>query len=88
MVLSKDKAGSPSSLAATSCPFAARATLGGLRNAEPVASVVPLHIFLEMHLELAICISGAGNAGEGIFSAARAELLGHLLGCEETGMAA
>lgn len=41
-----------------------------------------------MHCELSVGVCGAGNAREGIFPAARTELLVHVFGGEETGMAA
>lgn len=58
--------------------------MGGLGNAVSVASIVPLHILLQMHLELSVCICGARYTSEGIFTAAWAKLLGHVFCGEKT----
>ena len=62
--------------------------MGGLGNAENVSSVVPLHVFLQVHLELPIGIGSARDTSEGVFSAPWAKLLVHVLGREETSVTA
>jgi hypothetical protein len=41
-----------------------------------------------MHCELAVGSSGTRNTGKSVFAAARAELLGHILGGQEAAVAA
>lgn len=62
--------------------------MDGLRHAKPVAPVVPLHVLFQVHGELAIGIGGAGDPGQGVLTAARTELLAHVLGGEEASVAA
>lgn len=88
LVLGQDELVPPSTLAAASFPFAAGITGHGLRDAVAVAPVVPLHVLLQMHFELAISLRRARYAGEGVVSAARTELLVHVFGSEEAGVAA
>lgn len=88
LILGEDELCSPSTLASTTFPFSAGAAGNRFRDAKPVATVIPLHVFLEVHCELSVGVCGAGNAREGIFPAARTELLVHVFGGEETGMAA
>lgn len=88
LILGEDELCSPSTLASTTFPFSVGAAGDRFRDTEPVATVIPLHVFLEMHCELSVGVCGAGNAREGIFPAARTELLVHVFGSEETGMAA
>lgn len=88
LIWRKDKLISPSTFASAAFPFPAGAARRGLRDAEAVAAVVPLHVLFEVHGELAVSVCGAGDARESIFSTAGAELLAHVFGAEEAGVAA
>lgn len=59
LVLGKDQLSAPSPLSAAALPLAIGAAGHRLGNAETVASVVPLHVLLQMHGELTI---GSGSA--------------------------
>ena len=87
LVRCKDKLATPSTFASAAFPFPIRATGDGLGDTVAVSAGVPLHILLEMHRELPIGVSSAGHTRKGIFSTARTELLGHVLGGEEASVA-
>lgn len=88
LILGEDELSAPSSLSTAALPLAVGAASDGLGNAETVASVVPLHVLLQMHGKLAVGSRGARHTGKRIFTATRAELLVHFLGGKEAGMAA
>lgn len=88
LILGEDELSTPSSLSTTTLPLAVGATSNGLGNTETVSSVVPLHVLLQMHSELAVGSGGAGHTGKRVLTAARTELLVHFLGGKEAGMAA
>ena len=87
LVLRKDQFRSPATLTATSLPLAIGTAVDWLRDTENVAAVVPLHVLLQMHRELPVGVRRAGDTGERVLAAAGTELLVHILGGEETGMA-
>lgn len=87
MIWRKDKLITPSTFASAAFPFSIRATSDRLGDAVAVATSVPLHILLEVHIKLPVGVCGAGNARESIFSTAWAELLGHVFRGEEASMA-
>lgn len=88
LILGEDKLRAPTALPAAAFPFAARVACNGLGDAVAVAAVVPLHVLLQMHCELAVGGRGARDTGERVFTASGAELLIHILGGEETGVTA
>lgn len=88
LIRRKDEVISPSTFASAAFPFPAGTARRRLRDTEAVAAVVPLHVLFEVHGELAVGVGGAGDARESIFSTARAELLAHVFGDKEAGVAA
>lgn len=88
LVFGENELGSPSAFASAAFPFPAGTAGNGLGDTVTVAAGVPLHVLLEVHCELSVGICGAGDTGEGIFSTARTELLVHVFGGEEAGVAA
>lgn len=88
LVFGENEFGSPATFTSASFPLSTRVSVGGLGNTEYISSVVPLHVFLQMHLELPIGIGGARDTSKGVFSAPWAELLVHVLSREETSVTA
>lgn len=88
LVFSENKLGSPSTFTSATFPFPAGATSDGLGDTVAVATSVPCHVLLKVHCKLAVGVCGTGDARKGVFSAARAELLVHVFGGEEAGVAA
>ena len=88
LVFGEDKIIAPTSLASATFPFPACTARLGFRDAIAIPSVVPLHVFLKVHLELSVGFRGAGDACEGIISAAWAELFVHIFHGKEAGVAA
>lgn len=87
LILGEDKLRAPAALPAAAFPFAACVACNGLGDAVAVAAVVPLHVLLQVHCELAVGGRSARDTGERVFAASGAELLVHVLGGEETGVA-
>lgn len=88
LVFSKNQLRSPTTLASAAFPLPTRTTGDRLGNAESVAPVVPLHVLLQVHGELAVGMRGAGDTGEGVLATPRTKLLVHVFGGQETGVAA
>lgn len=88
LIFRENKAGSPSSLATTALPFAAGAAMHRFRDTVFVSSSVPLHVLLQMHLELSTRIRRARDSGESVLSTSGTELLAHVLRGSKACMAA
>lgn len=88
LVFRQDQFRSPATLTTTSLPLSIGGAVYGLRNTETIAAVVPLHVLFQVHLELSIRVCRAGDTSERVLAAAGTKLLVHVLGGEETGMAA
>lgn len=89
LILRQDELRAPSAFtAAAAFPLAAGVAGHRFGDAVPVAAVVPLHVLLQVQLELPVGVRGAGHAGQRVFPAARAELPVHFLGGAEAGVAA
>lgn len=88
LVLGEDELGTPTSLTTATLPLSVGTSVNGLRDTEDIASVVPLHVLLQVQLELTIGSSCARNTSQGVLAATRAELLAHVLGGQETAVAA
>lgn len=86
LILGKNELCTPTTLSTASFPLSIGTTMSRLGNAIPISAVVPLHVLLQVHGELAVGSCGARDTGECIFTTTRAELLVHVLGGEEASM--
>lgn len=59
LVFGKDQFCTPAAFAAATFPFSVGAAMDRLRNAKNVSSIIPLHILLQVHLELSVGVGGA-----------------------------
>ena len=87
LILSEHEVIAPPVFAAAT-DFAVAAPRHGLGDGKAVAAVRPLDVLLQVDLEVAACVGGAGHPGQGGLAAALAELEVGLLVHEETGVAA
>lgn len=87
LVLGQDELCTPATFSTASFPLAIGTTSDGLGDAVAIAPVVPLHILLQVHGELAVGGGSTRDTSQRILTTARTELLVHLLGGQEAGMA-
>jgi len=59
LVLGEDELRTPTALTAATFPFSVGSSVDGLGDAEDITPVVPLHVLLQVHIELAIGSGGA-----------------------------
>lgn len=88
LILGEDELCAPATFAAAALPLPVGTACHRLGDAIHIAPVVPLHVLLQVHRKLAVCGGGARHTSQSVLATARAELFVHVLGGEETGVAA
>lgn len=87
LVLCQDELCAPTLFSTASFPLAICTASHRLGDAKAVTPVVPLHVLLQVHGKLPVGSRSARDSGQCVLATTRAELLVHVLGGQEAGMA-